>query len=330
MKSILFVIAIVSIIAIDSCKDSHNPAPIPTYTPTPDNYSSMSDFFNKNASPMQTYTISAAAGGSFTTPQGTNVSVGANSFIDIHSNPITSGNITIEFKDIYKKSDMLLNNMPTTYYYTGGPMKSGGEFFIRAMQGNNFLRLTGTNPITIKQPLMGNALDTGMRAMVTVRVGDGWEWGPGLRDTFNHPVDTLSMTLSDYVFNLYQYSPYSQPYDTGSWCNSDNSNYFSAYTQTSLTIVANDSVSTYDTYVFLLFKNLNSMVHVYQGYPNNELFPYLYAPVGLQCTVVAVGVKNGTVYSSFTPITISANQTVNFTLMPTTTDAFKTALKALD
>ncbi|MGP8213998.1 MAG: hypothetical protein ACLQQ4_00400 [Bacteroidia bacterium] len=89
-----------------------------------------------------------------------------------------------------------------------------------------------------------------------------------------------------------------------------------------------DNPANYNTYVFLVFKNINSMVHVYQG--TGYTFPYAYAPVGLQCTVVAVGIKGGKVYSSFTPITISANETVNFTLSETTTAQFKTQLKALN
>jgi hypothetical protein len=46
--------------------------------------------------------------------------------------------------------------------------------------------------------------------------------------------------------------------------------------------------------------------------------------------MVAVAVKDGNVYSSFVPITISAAQTVNFTLSPTTTSDFTTAVKALN
>jgi hypothetical protein len=52
--------------------------------------------------------------------------------------------------------------------------------------------------------------------------------------------------------------------------------------------------------------------------------------VGLECTVVAVGVKDKTLYSSFTPITISNNQIVNFTLSSTTTTAFIAQLKLLN
>jgi hypothetical protein len=70
------------------------------------------------------------------------------------------------------------------------------------------------------------------------------------------------------------------------------------------------------------------MVHVY--YDSYSGFPYNYAPQGLPCTLVALGVKNGTLYSSFVPITITANETVSFTLSKTNTNEFKNQLKALD
>ena len=77
-----------------------------------------------------------------------------------------------------------------------------------------------------------------------------------------------------------------------------------------------------------MFTNVNSLVHVYNG--GGSDFPYNYAPIGLQCTIMAIGAKDEKLYSSFTPITISAGQTVNFTLSETTDAAFKTQLNALN
>lgn len=71
------------------------------------------------------------------------------------------------------------------------------------------------------------------------------------------------------------------------------------------------------------------MIHIYRNYNSPQNFPYYYAPVGLQCTVVAIGIKNGVLYSSFTPTTISNNLTVNFSLNSTTTTDFVAALKLL-
>jgi hypothetical protein len=314
------IIAIITILFGCEKKATPQPSPSPSSpSGNSDSYSSMADFFAKNGVAMQSYTINAGTGGSFTTPQGTVVTIPANAFMNGSYHLIT-GNVTINFKDIYKKSDMLLSNMPTNMV-NGAPLKSAGEFFIKAVHGNDTVQLT--QKITIKQPFNSLPADTMMKPFVQNNgvfiAGQGWV-----------PADTLAtvsrdLSLSDYVFSLYSLQ---SPVDSGTWCNSDNSYFFSAFPQTSLTLQETDSVSKYNTYVFLVFKGLNSMVHVYNGSGNT--FPYAYAPQGLDCTVVAVGVKGGTVYSSFTPITIGSNQTVNFSMSATTTADFEAALAALN
>ena len=305
------VVAMAIILMIAGCKKD---------TSNPDNYATTNAFFAVNGVTTQHYTVDAVAGGSFTTPQGTVVTIAPNSFQTQAFVPVT-GSVDIDFKDIYKKSDMLMSFVPTITYY-GAPIKSGGEFYIKASQGGSALVLTGLKPILVAQPLNGKAVDTVMRPMVRVQdtIGHGQT---GLIWAING-TDTVRNSPSGYVFSLYTFA---NPPDSGSWCNSDNPYYFSAYTQGTLTLTETDTAQ-YGTAVFLVFSGINSMVHVYNG--TGSTFPYNYAPIGLQCTVVAVGTKGGKLYSSFTPITISNNQTVNFSLSPTTTDAFKSSLQQLD
>jgi len=49
---------------------------------------------------------------------------------------------------------MLLSDVPTTTIW-GTPLKSGGEFFIRAKLGNIALNLNPANPIVVVQPITG-------------------------------------------------------------------------------------------------------------------------------------------------------------------------------
>jgi hypothetical protein len=211
--------------------------------------------------------------------------------------------------------------------YGGGPIKSAGMFYIKAMQGTQVLQMSWSKKITVTQPLNGLPIDTAMRPLIfqwgvpgTILGG----WNPAPQDSMGWPVDSLYWTLSNYIFSLYQFSA---PSDSGTWSNSDNCSFFSGYPQTTLTLNPLDSYSTYYTEVFLLFSGINSMVHVYW---NGTNFPYYYAPAGLQCTAVAVGVKGGKLYSSFKPLTISTNLTVNFSLSETTTADFKAQLNALN
>lgn len=315
MKKIISLTFITTIIVVVSCKKHESSSTNSTPPPPTDNYASISAFFSQNAPAMQTYTVNATTGGNFTSPQGTAVTIPANAFVTQAGAPVT-GVVTIQFKDIYKKSDMLLANMATMMSYSY-PLKSGGEFYIKAISNNAAVTLASGQKISVSQPAsLTGGLDPLMQPFVA-------------KDTVTHPWvysawDSVSIFTQNYIFKLYQMNT---PVDSGSWSNSDNSNYFSAYTQTTLKLVANDSAYVYDTFVFLLFKNLSSMVHVYNNY---ETFSYNYAPQGLQCTMVAVGIKGGKLYSSFIPITISANQTVNFSLSLTTTSTFTTQLQALN
>jgi len=287
--------------------------------------SSLSEFYDKNAVPLQTFSVDAANGGSFTGAAGSIVTIPSSAFVDGNGNAVT-GNVTVELREIYKKSDMLLSNMPTTSY--GWPLQSGGEFFIRATNTGGALLLQKNKRIQVKQPAAvtgGN--DAAMKAFIGIANADSIannNWNPVL-DSASNPQAAVLIDADNYVFSLYQFST---PAANGTWCNSDNSDYFSKYTTTSLLISSTDTgFGRCD--VYLVFKDVNCMVHVYAtGVNSNNLYQYTYnyAPVGLQCTVVAITVKGDTLYSSFTPITISANQTVNFSLSATTTEAFKTAL----
>lgn len=325
MLQVVFLIGLISIVLIE-CKKEKTETPTSIVNSPPVTYSSIDDFYNKNGVQLQTYTINGATGGTFTSPQGTKVTIPPYAFGTGTSN---IGDIQIEFKDIYKKSDMLLSNIPTQT--DSGILKSGGEFFIKAV-GNTPTAadfLASGKSIIIEQPLMGQAIDSLMapfmfRVPLIICVGGGVCNPPPI--WMKNQNDNVNYTLTSYIYNLYQFQ---SPANAGSWCNSDNPTYFSAYPKTHLTMHPTmDSATVASTNVFLVFTGINSMVHVYQGSAID--FPYLYAPVGLHCTVVALTVKDGKVYSSFTPITISVNQTVNFTVTETTTEAFKTALDALN
>src|SRR4051812_1451395 len=96
---------------------------------------------------------------------------------------------------------------------------------------------------------------------------------------FNYNQDP---SLSNYVFSLYTFQTVTP--DSGTWCNSDNPNFFSG-PQTTLTLHGTDTVSV-NPDVFLLFKNVKCMIHVYET--TTGYFDYQFAPLGYECTAVAV------------------------------------------
>jgi len=319
LTSLLLLIVITIIHSSCAKEQINNTVPDSTAVNKDTVYTSIADFYSKNGVVSKNYTVNADSGGSFTTSKGTIVTIPANAFTDKNGN-VVHGNVNIEFKDIYSKSDMLLSDKPTISSW-GSPLKSGGEFFIKATSGNVAVNINANKVIAVIQPPVA-PLDSLMRPFTGNVNGGVLSWTDS---TFNTITDTAT-NLSNYLFSLYQFN---YPVDSGTWCNSDNSTYFSAYPQTTLTLHANDVVDSFNTQVFLLFSNINSMVHVYENYNATQDFPYNYAPLGLSCTAVAIGVKNGHLYSSFTPITIGNNQAYVFTLSLTTSTAFLAKLKTL-
>jgi outer membrane protein assembly factor BamB len=328
MKKYLKLVLLIAVgisLTISSCKKDDTQSAASGGSATPETFTSLYDLYNRYGQPTVSHIINSTTGGTFTTAQGTIVIIPPGAFVDNLGGAIT-GNVTIEFKDIYKKSDMLLSNKPTNSI-TGWPLKSGGEFWIMANQSGTPVNLANGKKITVKQPTaLTGGLDAGMVPFIDT-VSGGMSGIAGFNNQWlpATPLDSLYINATSYVFSLYSFT---SPTVVGSWCNSDNSSYFSAYPQTSLTMHTTDT--TYNTDVFLVFTSINAMVHVYQDWSHQQNFPYLYAPTGLQCTVVAVGTKNGNLYSSFTPITIGTNMTVNFTLSPTTSYAFRSQLTALN
>jgi hypothetical protein len=337
MKNLLKVSLLVTLLAsMFYCTNDH------IDDPTPVTYSSVQAFFEANRAPSQTFTFDASVGGTFTTPQGTIVSIPANAFLTTYGAEV-AGNVTVLFKDVYKKSDMVFNQLSTNMYM-GGPIKSAGMFYLKASQATQPLVIKRGNKITIKQPLNGLPIDTGMRALVAVNIlsdtnnfatsnsASGWTTPPVDTSGGNPPrgfppINSsafLNFDASNYVFSLYQMS---SPVSSGAWYNSDNPNFFSRYTQTKLTLVPQATYQNYPISMFLVFSDVNAMVSV-NRYSTN--FYYQYAPLGQRCTAVAVSAKDGKLFASFTPITIGIDMTVNFSLAETTADEFKAKLNGLN
>ena len=182
----------ISIVAFASCrKDTMIVVP---ENPSIDNYSSLQDFYKTNGVVMQNYTIDANNGGSFTTPQGTVVVIPSNAFVTQSNQPVT-GNVTVQFKDIYKKSDMLLSNMPTMLSY-GEPLKSAGEFYIKVLSSNLVVQMAPGKKIEVDQPVINTGiLDSAMIPLGILQDSIGFGW-------MGTPYDSLSFNPENYVFSL--------------------------------------------------------------------------------------------------------------------------------
>ncbi len=62
--------------------------------------------------------------------KGTLITIPANAFVTLGGFPVT-GTVNIEYKELYKKSDMLFSDKPTVLF-DGSPLKSGGDIFYQS------------------------------------------------------------------------------------------------------------------------------------------------------------------------------------------------------
>ncbi len=321
MKTKISIVAgLLAVLVYFGCKKSETVAPAATTPAAKDNYSSTGNFFAKNAIPAQYFTVNGTTGGSFTGKEGTKFTFPANVFVDQSNTPIT-GTVTLKLIELYNKSDMFFNGT-VPVQNTGYPLHSGGEFYLAATFSGGIAGLAAGKKFIATMPKNQNDTLGAAKPFIISPLDsipqNGNAWAPSTQDT-------LLTTATSYVWNGYTMGGTFG--DSGVWINSDQ-NFSGVTNYGTVTAATTDSQSVYNTYVFIVFK-IKAMMHVYYNYNNNN-FPDPYTPLRYSATVVAVGVKNGTLYSSFTPITTSNGLNVNFTLQPTTTAAFETTLNTLN
>jgi len=312
----LFLIACLPIL-FSTCKKDKKADPEPDPAPS-DTYSSLNDFFEKNGVQKQTFTFDVATGGSFVTPQSTTINIPPNA-LD------ATGNITLEFKDIYQKSDMVLSDMPTILS-DGKPLTSGGEIFIRALSNGTPVNIVKGKQLEIRLPMV--SLPTAsMTPFVgtTYSVGTSNVWTPSQTQTITPVVQpTLNANYIGY-YNL-QMSEFSSPLSNGTWVNCDHPHFPSSQPQSQFKVKVGNAFSS--PQVYLVFKSSKTVVPIYMD--QTSTFVYAYAPINYDCTVIAINLRDGKLYSAIAPTKIAADQTFNVDLKQTTTEDFKTALKSLN
>jgi hypothetical protein len=304
-------------------KDTLTETPLAT-TAVGENYASLADFFKQNEVQSQTFTIDATKGGTFTGAKGTVFTIPPYALLNSFGQPV-NGNVKIEIKEIYDKSDMLLSDKPTALFVNNGPggipqekpLKSGGEFFMRAVVDTGSITLSKNTPIKVVMPAVKiDSMMMPFRQRV-VQPFQPFDWEANTQDA-------IKATAASYIYTLYSFT--SSP-GKGSWCNSDNQFYFPSNNQVAIVFAPADDISGYETNVFIVLNNVQSMIHVYK---NGINFPYNYAPNGEACIMVVTGFKDGKLYSAFVPFTITPNAVIKFSLAPTTGSELRAKIKALN
>lgn len=112
----------------------------------------------------QSFTLTAGTGAvTFTTAKGVQFTINGNC-LTLNGNPVTSGQVAIEYAEVFDRGTMLVTDKTTMGKLPNGDMAliiSGGEFYINAKQNGQQLDITCPMQLTIPASLTGG-LETGM------------------------------------------------------------------------------------------------------------------------------------------------------------------------
>lgn len=112
----------------------------------------------------QSFTLTAGNGAvTFTSEKGVEITINGNC-LTLNGNPVTSGQVDIEYIEVFDKGTMLVTDKTTMGRMPNGDMAlitSGGEFYINATQNGQQLDITCPMQLKIPADLTGG-LETGM------------------------------------------------------------------------------------------------------------------------------------------------------------------------
>ncbi|MFY9310518.1 MAG: hypothetical protein WAQ28_15845 [Bacteroidia bacterium] len=303
-KSLLIVSALATM-TLFSCKKENNITP---EAPTPSTPASLSALFSEKAAPKQTFTINAGQFQSITGAKGTKLNIQPGSFKN-QSGQVVSGNVTLEMREMFSKSDMIFSGATTTS--NGQLLVSGGELYIQAFQNGSPLSLTSSTTVEAQVRTNNNAGPMQeFYSNTSFETPEGLDWW--LADSTNTDTIYTDYDSSDFVEYYYFYL------DQMNWINCD---YFwdSNGPFTDIEVNTGTQFDGTNCTVYISFDGINSVLSL-GDYDLNHLFNYGYPsiPQGMNVHIIAIGTLNGQYYSAIVPATLGNNFSTNVTLTATT------------
>ncbi|MBL6447039.1 hypothetical protein JMN32_12015 [Fulvivirga sp. 29W222] len=141
LTNLVFIFSMMSVTLI-GCNNDDQEIPNPDVK-VPDGEALQNKYVEFLESETQTFSINIDNGGSVTSAQGTYLYFSPNSMQDAQGNEVT-GDIDIEFIELYDKAQMLLGDKSTRGRQEDGSIAtlvSGGEFFVNAQKDGEQLQL---------------------------------------------------------------------------------------------------------------------------------------------------------------------------------------------
>lgn len=270
---------------------------------------------------IQSFTIDASTGGTIIGNNGTQLYFPPNGLTHLGGETV-SGDVTIEFIEVYSRADMLTLNLPTNGKRDNGDIVSiisGGEFYINATQDGN--QLVAETPFGLTAPTAD--FDPEMTVFLPEDC-DRLDCDVVWEEDENANIQGGEIQNADGTWT----SAYFAPLTNFGWTNLDR---WWAY-EDPKTLVYVDVPEG--------FNETNSAVYVsYDGEPNALAFfdtydtdldmfteHYGQMPIGLEVHFIFVSVQEGSYVYAIQSATIGADHIETITTTQTTTEAGLTAL----
>ena len=305
-----FAFLVLASIALTSCsKDDNNQTPVPT--------AAAFNAIRENALDgiTQTFTLDASAGATtFTSVKGVQLTING-SCLTKNGNPVT-GNVTIEYKEIFDAGSMLVTDKTTMGKLPNGDMTlivSGGEFYVNATQGGTELDITCNFQLIIPSTLTGGA-QAGMQLWDgTIDVDGNIDWE---KQAANPGTGQGGVFVEGTAPN----APYYAFFNAFGWTNVDR--FYSDPRPKTIILAEAPSSYNYDNSAIYLHydgeASTLAKLDIFNTTTQQFSEHYGQIPIGLQCHVIFATEEAGQWRYAIKPATIAANDVYTFTLAETT------------
>ena len=288
---------------VTSCETKDDGNDIEETPATPQEFNNIRNIALENQT--QIFTFNADDGNIYlTSEEGVGISLNANCLTN-NGNPVT-GNVTLEYVELFTKGDMLTTNKPTMGNLPNGDkalLISGGEFFLEATQNGNILDTNCGIYLSIPGDLTGGT-DTGMSL---------WD---GVIDAAGNLVwDEAEAVNNDEDFFI-EGNNYYPVFEGFGWSNVDRF-YNDPRPKTTIQVQPPVGYDDENSAIYLSYDGeLPALAHLDTYDEATNIFSEHYGqiPIGLECHVIFTTETDGIWRYAIKPATIVANDIIVFTL----------------
>lgn len=302
-------------IALTSCSNDNEELITPNDLPTAQEFKALKDEALSNIT--QNFTMTAGSGAhTFTTTKGVQFTINSDCLTQA-GNPVTSGQISIEYAEVFDPGTMLVTDKTTMGKLPNGDMAliiSGGEFYINAKRNGQQLDITCPMQLLIPSALTGGA-QTGMS------LWDGTIDENGNLDWDEQEPGTAGPQGGVFTEGQGANAPYYAFINDFGWTNVDKF-YSDPRPKTTILAEAPSGYNFQNSGIYLHYDGQGSALaklDTFNSGTNQFSEHYGQIPIGLQCHVIFITEENGNFKYAIKAVTVAANDVYVFTNAETTT-----------